>query len=94
MLQLGSREVLKSLQSEGNTLRIGENLKRALLRLRSNEKCITLWVDAICINQKNSEEKTQQLRQMAQVYLKADFVCVWLGEADEDGKSEDRKSVV
>lgn len=88
MLQLGSREVLKSLQSEGNTLRIGENLKRALLRLRSNEKCIALWVDAICINQKNSEEKTQQLRQMAQVYLKADFVCVWLGEADEDGKSD------
>ena len=84
-----AREVLKLLKSKGSSiLLIGENLKCALLRLRSNKKRIALWVDAICINQKNNEEKTQQLCQMAQVYLKADSVCVWLGEADKDGKSD------
>lgn len=83
-----AREVLKRLESKGRILLIGENLKCALLRLRNNKKRIALWVDAICINQKNNEEKTQQLRQMAQVYLKADSVCVWLGEADKDGKSD------
>ncbi|KAE8363439.1 heterokaryon incompatibility protein-domain-containing protein [Aspergillus caelatus] len=67
--------------------RIGENLKRALLRLRRDDESITLWVDAICINQKNEEEKTQQLLQMAKVYRMANYVCVWLGEADSDKRS-------
>lgn len=87
-LRSDAREVLKCLESKGRILLIGENLKCALLRLRSSKKRIALWVDAICINQKNNEEKTQQLRQMAQVYLKADSVCVWLGEADKNGKSD------
>ncbi|KAE8131002.1 heterokaryon incompatibility protein-domain-containing protein [Aspergillus pseudotamarii] len=67
--------------------RIGENLKRALLRLRKDDESITLWVDAICINQKNENEKTQQLLQMAKVYRMANHVCVWLGEADSDRRS-------
>ncbi|KAE8417466.1 heterokaryon incompatibility protein-domain-containing protein [Aspergillus pseudocaelatus] len=67
--------------------RIGENLKRALLRLRREDESITLWVDAICINQNNEEEKTQQLLQMAKVYRMANYVCVWLGEADSDKRS-------
>jgi hypothetical protein len=44
------------------------------------------WVDAICINQRNSEERTQQVRLMAKIYSKAHRVIVWLGEEAVDTK--------
>ncbi|KIW03416.1 uncharacterized protein PV09_05191 [Verruconis gallopava] len=40
-----------------------------------------LWVDAICMNQKDIDEKNKQLPLMAEVYKKAQNVCIWLGEA-------------
>lgn len=38
-----------------------------------------LWVDALCINQKDLEERSAQVRQMADIYGKAWRVVVWLG---------------
>jgi hypothetical protein len=37
-------------------------------------------VDAICINQKNLEEQSQQVQLMAKIYCSAHRVIVWLGE--------------
>lgn len=37
-----------------------------------------VWVDAICINQANAEEKAVQVPQMRQVYSLARSVVVWL----------------
>ena len=45
-----------------------------------------LWIDAICVNQGDDEEKTHQVRQMAGVYKQAHCVLVWLGE--EAGNSD------
>jgi hypothetical protein len=39
-----------------------------------------MWVDAICINQKNPEEQGQQVQLMAKIYSNAHRVIVWLGE--------------
>lgn len=38
-----------------------------------------LWVDAICIDQKNNEECTAQVRRMDTIYRNASVVSVWLG---------------
>jgi hypothetical protein len=38
-----------------------------------------LWVDAICINQLDKEEKNRQLLLMRQVYEKASSTIAWLG---------------
>lgn len=38
-----------------------------------------MWVDAICINQKDEEEKSQQVRAMSEVYSRAVEVSAWLG---------------
>ncbi|KAE8157502.1 heterokaryon incompatibility protein-domain-containing protein [Aspergillus tamarii] len=81
------RGVWEDLVQRCKEFRIGGNLKRALLRLRRDDVPITLWIDAICTNQKNEEEKTQQLLQMAKVYRMADRVSVWLGEADSEERS-------
>lgn len=57
---------------------------QALRRLR--EACCDykyVWIDAICIDQHNFEEKAQQVPKMLKIYSKADKVVVWLGE-DQD----------
>lgn len=38
-----------------------------------------VWLDAICINQDDPEEKAQQAEIMAEVYAKAARVLIWLG---------------
>jgi len=38
-----------------------------------------LWIDQICIQQANTDERNHQVRQMAQIYRSASEVIVWLG---------------
>lgn len=71
----------------GRPVTITKNLDIALryFRDRSDEK--TLWVDAVCINQKDNVEKGPQVQMMGQIYSKAAQVLVWLGPA-ADGSDE------
>ncbi|KAF3207847.1 hypothetical protein TWF679_008179 [Orbilia oligospora] len=66
---------------------IRANLFRALLRLRSQGENL-VWVDYLCINQDDTVEKTSQLREMVKIYGRAKKVCVWLGEPDNQGRSD------
>ncbi|CCD52555.1 hypothetical protein ACHAPC_003355 [Botrytis cinerea] len=56
------------------------NLHDALLRLRDHSFERILWVDAICIDQYNHEERNHQVQIMAKIYSSAHRVIVWLGE--------------
>jgi heterokaryon incompatibility protein (HET) len=53
------------------------------LRVRSFNWTDLFWVDAICINQEDSRERSQQVKLMAAIYRSALSVCAWLGEEDE-----------
>ena len=64
--------------------RIRENLHSALTHLRYTDRHRTLWIDAICINQNDNEEKNSQVSHMSRIYAGADNVCVWLGDEKED----------
>jgi hypothetical protein len=47
-----------------------------------------MWIDAVCIDQGNNEEKTQQVGIMKEIYRCATQVLIWLGkeaEADRAG---------
>ena len=78
--------------SAGNfrCLRVTTNLHAALSHIRDRLMDRVLWIDAICINQENNEEKGRQVQSMAKVYASANRVIVWLGEAagDTDGAFE------
>lgn len=66
-------------------LSITTNLKQALLHVsRLPNRCDWLWVDAICINQKDNDEKSSQVAFMREIYNKATSVLAWLGPADAD----------
>ncbi|KAM0143557.1 hypothetical protein ACHAO1_000658 [Botrytis cinerea] len=56
------------------------NLHAALLRLRDHSFERIIWIDAICIDQNNNEERKQQVQLMARIYSTAHRVIVWLGE--------------
>jgi hypothetical protein len=63
---------------------VTENLFLALKHLRYQETDWILWVDAICINQKNHLERGHQVRHMASIYRTAERVVIWLGDAADD----------
>jgi hypothetical protein len=64
-------------------LRVPESLSSALkvLRYRAAERII--WVDAICINQTSTYEKSIQVPLMSTIYGVASTVCIWLGNSDK-----------
>ena len=46
-----------------------------------------IWVDAACINQRDDDEKAQQVQMMGSLYSRAKEVIVWLGAASDDSDS-------
>ena len=61
------------------TLKIRRNLAAALRHLRYPDLSRALWIDAVCINQKDNGERGEQVGRMADIYRQADRVVVWLG---------------
>jgi len=61
-------------------LQVTANCRSALRHLREKLGGLTIWVDAVCINQNDSVEKSQQIPLMSDIYRIATFVYVWLGE--------------
>jgi hypothetical protein len=61
------------------SLPITRNLFDSLRRLRTEAPRL-LWIDALCINQEDLEEKGNQVARMGHVYRNASRVIVWLGE--------------
>ncbi|CAM1506115.1 Fc.00g057560.m01.CDS01 [Cosmosporella sp. VM-42] len=42
----------------------------------------TMWIDALCINQDDLEERAQQVALMPHIYRQADGVVIWLGTSN------------
>ncbi|KAI4654006.1 hypothetical protein J4E93_001774 [Alternaria ventricosa] len=70
----------RSLQVSGSPINISPNLHDALRRLRYPDQTRTLWVDQICINQWDMEEKASQVALMREIYSKCAHCILWLGE--------------
>lgn len=66
------------------SMTIIHNLDEALRHIRSETHTKTLWIDAICIDQRNSIEKADQVRKMLDIYRAADQVLVWLWSKAQD----------
>jgi hypothetical protein len=69
----------KILDVQNQRFHITDNLNSALRYLRLKDETLSLWVDAICINQKDDVEKTWQVQQMTRVYQQAASTFAWLG---------------
>lgn len=65
---------------------ITENLHAFLPRHRTLFDRQYLWIDALCINQLDLEEKAKQVSHMLTIFERAYSVAVWLGEEGPNTK--------
>lgn len=70
----------------GNDFYVRKNLLDALFHLRQPKGTITVWIDALCIDQSNILERNVQVRRMKSLYNKAGNVIIWLGKGNEETK--------
>ena len=69
--------------TEGPTT-IELNLSLAIRYIRHDSDDVVLWADALCINQNDIQERSDQLRRIGSVYNGAQEVIAWLGEVDDN----------
>ncbi|KAN0099292.1 Ras family domain containing protein [Hyaloscypha variabilis] len=62
----------------GGKVKVTENLSDALKGLRFKMGSKMLWVDALCINQEDLGERSQQVRVMRHIYSTAKEVVSWI----------------
>jgi hypothetical protein len=72
----------------GSQVTIGTNLVVALQHLRHRTSHRILWIDQLCIDQKNDLERNQQVQIMGSIYSNASRTIVWLGD---DGQNDGPK---
>jgi hypothetical protein len=75
----GDQATQGEISIQGQVFRVGLNLLEALRFLRDPEKERVVWIDAICINQDDIQEKNRQIAIMPYIYTRAQLVLVWLG---------------
>jgi hypothetical protein len=64
----------------GTPFSIGKSAAQAIRRLRLEKETLVIWIDAVCINQDDLEERAHQVTLMTQIYSLASTVHIWLGE--------------
>ncbi|KAI1274555.1 heterokaryon incompatibility protein-domain-containing protein [Xylaria sp. FL0933] len=74
----------KEIFINGKSKLVTSNLYDALIHIRDLLSPVTLWIDAICINQDDAEEREREIRKMTSIYHDATAVLLWLGPAEGD----------
>ncbi|KAK3489759.1 heterokaryon incompatibility protein-domain-containing protein [Neurospora crassa] len=72
---------------DGHTVRIRKNLSEALKQVSSVIRYLDfllLWIDALCINQHDDAEKSQQVQKMGKIFSSAKKVLAWTGPMAND----------
>jgi hypothetical protein len=69
---------------EGTEFSVTMNLFEAMNAIRSPTELLVIWIDAICINQQDLVDRSEQVKFMRRIYEDAAMVNVWLGPATKD----------
>jgi hypothetical protein len=77
----------QTIQFADKLVKITSSLAKALYRLRSTKNSYFFWIDQICINQPNTQEKEQQIPLMRLIYTHATNTVIWLGDEDDQEPS-------
>lgn len=79
----GRSELTSYISVDGRLTQVNSSLASALKDLRYIVRPRSLWVDSLCINPDDIEERNSQVSLLAPIMLQARSVCIWLGERDD-----------
>ncbi|KAF3002136.1 hypothetical protein E8E14_001911 [Neopestalotiopsis sp. 37M] len=69
---------------------VTKSLYGALKAVREPDRDVLVWADAVCIDQIDADERSEQVQRMFLIYRAADLVGIWLGpEADNSDHAID-----
>ncbi|KAI4681395.1 uncharacterized protein J4E84_007631 [Alternaria hordeiaustralica] len=73
-----------TIELNGHLTKVPASSEAAVRRMRLSDRPRVLWIDAICIDQSSTTERSAQVALMATVYSNAQHNLVYLGEDDDD----------
>jgi hypothetical protein len=83
----GDPTLSQEIPIDSTKVSITKNTKVALQHPQDETEPVVIWIDAVCINQRDEHEKAEQVAKMKEIYEEAEHVLVWLGPS-EDGTDE------
>lgn len=75
-------------------IKLQTNCAKALSRIRYIKDIRTIWVDSICINQKDPVERSQQVALMGRIYARPHTVIAYVGHRSEEHHSHAAMSLL
>lgn len=78
----GTSSLTERISCDSKSIYITVNLRDALIQARNRFEPRALWVDSICINQEDREEKGLQVALMAEIYKSSSCTVICLGRND------------
>ncbi|KAI0599291.1 heterokaryon incompatibility protein-domain-containing protein [Biscogniauxia sp. FL1348] len=76
----GDPKITEPIFLDGQSYPVTVNICTALRYLRLEDSPRRLWVDSICINQKDNYERSHQIPKMRDIYRLASQVLIWIGD--------------
>ncbi|KAK0744898.1 heterokaryon incompatibility protein-domain-containing protein [Apiosordaria backusii] len=76
----GSPKATDTITLEGRPWPVTVNLANALLFIRDPDKPVKMWIDALCIDQSDLQERGGQVQLMKEIYSCGTKVIVYLGD--------------
>lgn len=80
----GDPKDVSTILCNGEEISITRSLSLALHQLRRDRQHYVIWIDQLCINQNDLDERAQQVTMMGDIYSWAEEVIVWLGLPDDE----------
>ncbi|KAG7424866.1 Heterokaryon incompatibility protein 6, OR allele [Fusarium oxysporum f. sp. raphani] len=84
-----TNELVAPIKIGNGELKVARNLLDFLVQVKEDQrlKDKEFWIDAICINQNDNDERSYQVSSMmAEIYRRANPVIAWLGDSDAHTK--------
>ncbi|KAM0812034.1 putative Heterokaryon incompatibility domain-containing protein [Seiridium cardinale] len=78
----GNADKCRTITVNDRAFSVTTNCEAALRRVRYRYNTRRVWIDAICIDQSNDDERGHQVQLMSQIFQKALQVFVYVGESD------------
>ncbi|KAM0690170.1 hypothetical protein Q7P36_008937 [Cladosporium allicinum] len=80
----GDQTVKATINLHGSKIQVPATSEAALRRMRLKDRLRTLWIDALCINESDIEERGHQVGMMYEIYTQTSHNCIYLGLNDRN----------